>query len=251
MTEVGHQGMCTKPHETKTKAESMRMLPKSRSEGRVKRSEKTEEMRRRILEESIRLFMEQGYEKTTTRQIIQGVGILNGSLYNIYKSKEAIFTDIILMSLDVVMSRAYRHIPEDSDKIDLLTYLMCMEIYLSKRSKRIAELLCIVNENWSIRKKVDETVINWARANSAMGNLYLGLDEPLMRLDACSGATFIFIERLANEPEDVNEAAAMAIAVETVDALFHRPASDVAARVSSLISSFSSEEIVICGLRIL
>ena len=56
-------------------------------EGRRKRSEKTEDMRRRILEESVKLFLEQGYEKTTTRQILQRVGILNGSLYNIYRAR--------------------------------------------------------------------------------------------------------------------------------------------------------------------
>lgn len=42
----------------------------SHLEIRRKRSEKTEGIRKRILEESVKLFLEQGYEKTTTRQIL-------------------------------------------------------------------------------------------------------------------------------------------------------------------------------------
>ena len=36
----------------------------------TKRARRTEEMRRRILDASLRLFIQQGYEKTTTRQIL-------------------------------------------------------------------------------------------------------------------------------------------------------------------------------------
>ena len=60
----------------------------------TKRTKRTEELRRRILDESMKLFFEQGFEGTTTRQILDRVGILNGSLYNIYRSKEEIFSDI-------------------------------------------------------------------------------------------------------------------------------------------------------------
>lgn len=34
------------------------------------------------------LFYVQGYDKTTTRQIIQKAGILNGSLYHSFTNKE-------------------------------------------------------------------------------------------------------------------------------------------------------------------
>ena len=72
----------------------------------TKRAQRTENTRRRILDASIRLFMEQGYEKTTTRQILNEVGILNGSLYNIYKSKEDIFSDIVINALEEAMRHA-------------------------------------------------------------------------------------------------------------------------------------------------
>ena len=43
---------------------------------------------------SVELFLENGYDRTTTRQILQRADILNGSLYNIYHGKEEIFADI-------------------------------------------------------------------------------------------------------------------------------------------------------------
>lgn len=216
-----------------------------------KRSEKTEETRKRILEESVKLFMEQGYERTTTREIIQKVGILNGSLYNIYKSKEAIFTDIILMSLDEIMKRAPKRMEEGLDKVGLLTYVLCIEIYLSKRSKRIAELLCIANENWQVRKSVDEVVIGWAKSNGGGMDEFSDIDDAVLRFSACTGGAFVIIEELANNPEMVDERSAMTITFEMVNALFHRTCDDIPSRVEQFINCVSNEEIEICGLRIL
>ena len=227
------------------------IVGKVKPEIQRRRNEKTEDIRRRILEESIKLFMEQGYEKTTTREIIQKVGILNGSLYNIYKSKEAIFTDLILMSLNEVMNLAPKPGESDLDKIDLLTYLLCIQIYLSKRSKRIAELLCIANENWNVRKKVDERVVEWAKENSRDIGGFPDEKDAVLRFNACTGGAFIMIEALANDPDLIDERSAMTITFEMVNALFHKNCDDIEARVEQFIDCVSNEEIVVCGMRIL
>ena len=247
-SEIERIASISKPAE-KVKVVSGPIVSKMKPEIQRRRSEKTEETRKRILEESIKLFMEQGYEKTTTRELIQKVGILNGSLYNIYKSKESIFTDIILMSLNEIMKRAPKHI-DDFDKVELLTYILCIEIYLSKRSKRIAELLCIANENWNVRKNVDTAVIEWAKKNGN-GIEFPDLDDAVLRFNACTGGAFIIIEELANNPEAVDEKSAMAITFEMTNALFHKTCDDIPARVEQFIDCVSNEKIEICGLRIL
>ena len=48
------------------------------------------ESRKKILDAAIELFFTKGYESTTTRDIIMKAGILNGSLYNRFKSKDEI-----------------------------------------------------------------------------------------------------------------------------------------------------------------
>ena len=50
--------------------------------------ERREESRRKIMEAAMDLFYYQGYKETTTRDIVKRAGILNGSLYNRFKSKE-------------------------------------------------------------------------------------------------------------------------------------------------------------------
>lgn len=51
----------------------------------------------RILAMAKALFVEQGYKKTTIRQIVEKSGILTGSIYHFYKNKEAIFREIVLL----------------------------------------------------------------------------------------------------------------------------------------------------------
>jgi len=54
-----------------------------------------EVLRSRIIQISRRLFLEQGYENTTVRQVLQKAGLSTGSLYHFFKNKE----EILLFSL--------------------------------------------------------------------------------------------------------------------------------------------------------
>lgn len=66
---------------------------------RVSSTLKSEEVRRRILTSAKELFIQQGYKKTTIRQIVQQSGILTGSIYYFYKNKEDIFQALIISLL--------------------------------------------------------------------------------------------------------------------------------------------------------
>jgi len=46
--------------------------------------------KRRIIRISRRLFLEQGYDKTSVRQILNKSGLSTGSLYHFFKNKEEI-----------------------------------------------------------------------------------------------------------------------------------------------------------------
>lgn len=58
-----------------------------------------------ILTEAARLFAEQGIEGTTVRNIADAVGILNGSLYHHFASKEAMVTEILTRYVDDILER--------------------------------------------------------------------------------------------------------------------------------------------------
>jgi AcrR family transcriptional regulator len=55
----------------------------------------SEVLRNNIIKISRRLFLEQGYEHTTVRQVLKKAGLSTGSLYNFFKNKE----EILLLSL--------------------------------------------------------------------------------------------------------------------------------------------------------
>ena len=148
----------------------------------TKRAQRTENTRRRIIDASVRLFMEQGYEKTTTRQILNEVGILNGSLYNIYKSKEDIFSDIILSALDEALKHATDDLPADTPMRMRLAFIFHIQIYFAARSQRIAELLTIAHEKWNIHKRVVDTLTEWIVKMDANGEMYTDAYDFPMKL---------------------------------------------------------------------
>ena len=203
----------------------------------TKRAQRTENTRRRILDASIRLFMEQGYEKTTTRQILNEVGILNGSLYNIYKSKEDIFSDIIISALDEAMRHATDSLPEGTPTRMRLAYIFHIQIYFAARSQRIAELLTIAHEKWGIHKRVVDSLTDW---------MY---DFPL-KLDACAAVTESFIERMSREPGTVRDKDAMILVSNVVLDLFGQPREGTEAVIDELIESLEAREFVIFDVRI-
>ena len=62
--------------------------------GKLSVQEKRDIARRQIMDVSLELFLKKGFEETTTRDIIAKAGILNGSLYNRFKSKDEILYTI-------------------------------------------------------------------------------------------------------------------------------------------------------------
>ena len=64
--------------------------------GRQRSDTHLAEVRRKILNSAKDLFTQQGYKKTTIRQIVERSGVLTGSIYYLYKSKEDIFQALIL-----------------------------------------------------------------------------------------------------------------------------------------------------------
>ncbi|UCF90227.1 MAG: TetR/AcrR family transcriptional regulator [Desulfobacterales bacterium] len=74
----------------------------------VKNPELVERRRRQIAEAAVKLFMAQGFHKTTTRQIAQAAGFSIGSLYEYFTSKE----DILYLVCDSIHAEVERGLTE-------------------------------------------------------------------------------------------------------------------------------------------
>ena len=62
----------------------------------MNQAEHSDMQRRKILDTSYRLFLQDGYEKSTIRKIIKDAGLTTGTLYHFFKNKEDILATLMM-----------------------------------------------------------------------------------------------------------------------------------------------------------
>lgn len=131
-----------------------------------------------ILRESARLFREQGYERTSVRDIADAVDMQSGSLFYHFKTKEDILVEIMGMGLDGLTSRlnealAEAHTPREKLLAFLTVHLTAtledapdaMSVYLFEwRSLSPAALEKLIAQRDSYEKRVNDVLAEVAAA---------------------------------------------------------------------------------------
>jgi AcrR family transcriptional regulator len=84
-------------------------MPKSTTPARRRSRPASSERRDDVLRLASELFAEKGYRATTVRDIADAAGVLSGSLYHHFDSKESIVDELLSSFLDDLLSR-YRAI---------------------------------------------------------------------------------------------------------------------------------------------
>ncbi len=194
----------------------------------------------------MKLFMEQGYEKTTTRQILDRVGILNGSLYNIYHSKEDIFADLMMSSMDELMNAGANNLPPNSSEADFMIYFSCFQIHLASKSPHIAELLCIANRNWSVRSDSEAFIYDWYTIIPTKYNP----EEHALIVYSISGMVSTFLSIMQHDPGRLNDRNCMRYLINTINHLYGRTG-DVDMTLEFLMASFAEKRIIVRGVDLL
>ncbi len=226
-------------------------IARERLNARAKsRSEKTDETRHRILEESIKLFVEQGYEKTTTRQIVQKAGILNGSLYNIYKSKDEIFMDIAKITFKEAASLMDEVLGPNPSERQILCFPTCIQIYASFRSPRIAELLSVAHTKWDMFQYAISFYKDWMTDHS--GSWEGLIDEPGfdLKLIAFSGSLGSVLKTIAEGAAPMSEMDCMRIMCSLELRTFGLDDDCPEESIRKIISGLESSVIEICNMKI-
>ncbi len=103
------------------------------------RSERMQGVREKILTVAKKLFIEQGYKKTTIRQIVQESGVTSGSIYNIFENKDAIFEAIADEIIDVMVDSIEERL-SDMDMIYRYAALLGVEWYSIEKEPILREL---------------------------------------------------------------------------------------------------------------
>lgn len=214
------------------------------------RAERTEELRQSILDASLQLFIEQGYDRTTTRQILQRVGILNGSLYNIYHSKDEIFADIAVRALTESLEMMDGILGPGSTFRERFCFLPCMEIYASGRSPRIAELLAVAIGSREVQRKISSFYLERLRTLGPEGEGIVSVPDVTLKLTLYDGALGAVLRGLSEGTVDTDPRRVMHLVSSVLCGLFFIEREGLDAYVDRIAGELESREIVICGIRV-
>jgi AcrR family transcriptional regulator len=93
-----------------------------------------------ILREAAALFAAQGVAATTVRQIADETGVLSGSLYHHFPSKEVIVQDIVIGYLEDLLGRYQAVRERDLDPIERLRLLVLVSLQVATDSAHAVEI---------------------------------------------------------------------------------------------------------------
>ena len=210
-------------------------------------SEKSEKLRCRIIDVAVELFIEQGYDKTTTRQIIQKAGILNGSLYHIFKNKEEIFSAAITEALWEAVDAAGDFLP-DANILMRLGFPILLPVYIASESKDLAELLARAGKNWDSVNVICDAMTQWIRDNDTDGLFDTHAEDFRFKMCACIGAQSSIVEQYSRSPGALDPVSAMTVVAGILLDIFGIHHEDLRSKVSSIYDVIVSRDITICGI---
>ncbi|WP_434752789.1 TetR/AcrR family transcriptional regulator [Paenibacillus amylolyticus] len=87
---------------------------------RTVNEEKRLERRKRILEEAVVLFAENGYSNTTTALIAKKIGVTSGTIFQYFPTKEALFHAAVLEPLEDIQMKSLALLQQDESPAILI-----------------------------------------------------------------------------------------------------------------------------------
>lgn len=222
--------------------------------GRMGRGEerggaKREEIRGRILEAAGRLFQEKGYSKTTMRQIAQKAGLLVGSVYNVFPSKEEVFMEMIDTAYGKALEQYETYVGPDSGLLEAVAFPIALELYSVNSSPRAAELLHEAHGSWMITNAMADRTMAWVLDRLGDRDIEMGPGEARDRVIALLGALGNMISRrhFTGEGDYRKDLRA---ALEVFSALFGIPVDGIDGVVEGMDRVLRENDIVIGGHRV-
>ena len=153
------------------------------------RKASSEVLKNRIIRISRRLFLEQGYENTSIRQILKKAGLSTGSLYHFFKNKEEILLfglhDALIEISSLTDGKAAKY------KEPLLRYALDVALGTSEilKHKHLFNFYNAVYKNESVENLVISLKVEKMKALLKDLNLAFSDDEIHSRMLAIHGAT--------------------------------------------------------------
>lgn len=135
----------------------------------------------KVINASRDLFLTQGYDRTTTRQIAEAAGILNGSLFNLFPTKDDILKAAIVRVYRDALVEAERLLANDDDVIITIGFPAALELYLAYNYPRVTELLFKAHSSWVVVNGLVDCSLEWME--NSMGRLESAEEKEAFRLN--------------------------------------------------------------------
>lgn len=127
------------------------------------------EVRQKILISAKELFIQQGYKKTTIRQIVDKSGVLIGSIYYFFKNKEEIFQSLVLGIFDACDKLVGEHFEGKESPVFQYAFMCAVELQAVEMDERISE---IYYEGYSSNAILDKLVSHAAEKSQIRFQTY-------------------------------------------------------------------------------
>lgn len=111
----------------------------------------------KLLVAAAKLFREKGYEKTTTRDLANAVGILSGSIFHHFKNKEAILYEVMRQTILLNTERLKQAIAKVGSPQDQLLELIKQEVQFINGDT--GEAMAVLVFEWRSLSKEKQTLI--------------------------------------------------------------------------------------------
>lgn len=188
----------------------------------------------KVLTAAKKLFVRQGYKKTTIRQIVEESGVLTGSIYYLYKNKADIFQALVLSLLRGCVELIDRRYKDESPAFKLAAMFM-VELKCVEEDELVRESYYEGYTSNAIFEKMVDHMTEMTEKLFAGSALSCSHEELYMRILLIKGAMrsciakFYFTRAVDTEEANV-------LLLQMALGLFHIPADELEGILQRILS---------------
>ncbi|HEV3222489.1 MAG TPA: TetR/AcrR family transcriptional regulator [Puia sp.] len=110
------------------------------------------EMRQRIMSAAVQMFLEEGYEKTSIRNIAEKIEYSPATIYLYYKDKDELLYDVQGQAFEK-LDQAFREKATSKDPIKRLEQIMLTYVRFGKNNPELYDLMFIIRAPMNVMKE--------------------------------------------------------------------------------------------------
>lgn len=96
--------------------------------------------KRRILAVCVKLFLEQGYKRTTVAEIVQKADVSNSSFQNIFRAKDGVLTELVAFMFGTQFNMARKHTGDTLPQVFVYAVETAVQLTLTELNENLREI---------------------------------------------------------------------------------------------------------------